>query len=78
VYHPETQTVYEYLGNQHHPKFAEESTWADQPRAVYADHGATATRGFRVHYLYVSIQHKPFANVLDYVHLVVPDHSRQE
>ena len=88
AYHPETQTVYEYLGNHvhgyppHHPKFTEKSTFLTgrTNRELYTQTMERlvliATQGFRVHYLwdhdYVSIQHKPFANVLDYVHLVVP------
>ena len=88
AYDPETRTIYEYLGNHvhgyppTHPKFTEDSKFLPgrSNRELYVQTMERLVRiaalGFRVYYLwhhdYVSIQHKPFSNVLDVVQLVVP------
>jgi hypothetical protein len=88
AYHPETQTIYEYLGNHvhgyppEHPRFTTESAFllGRTNSELYTETmerlTLIASKAFRVYYVwhheYTVIQNKPFANMSDCLRRIHP------
>jgi hypothetical protein len=88
AYHPDTKTIYEYLGNHvhgyppNHPKFSAESAFlvGRTNSELYSETmerlTLIASKGFRVYYVwhheYQVIQKKPFATMTDCLRRINP------